>query len=91
MKYVVYILKSSLDGRYYVGSTGNLERRLLEHNSGQTKSTRAGKPWILCFKQEYADIKTSRQIESRLKKFKRRDLLERIIADGVIKLRPHGV
>ena len=43
----VYVLKSKNHWRFYVGMTENIERRLKEHNSGKTKSTKGYKPWIL--------------------------------------------
>jgi putative endonuclease len=45
MEYFVYILKSLKDGRFYKGQTQNIEKRLLEHNSGKTKSTKGNVPW----------------------------------------------
>ena len=44
MEFVVYILKGE---RYYVGYTGNLQRRLEEHKRGQTKTTREIGVWEL--------------------------------------------
>jgi len=44
MKFVAYILKGK---RYYVGYTGNLQRRLEEHKRGQTKTTREMGAWEL--------------------------------------------
>ena len=38
--YFVYVLKSENNWRFYVGMTENIERRLTEHNSGKTKSTK---------------------------------------------------
>jgi predicted GIY-YIG superfamily endonuclease len=35
----VYILRGSC-GRYYIGSTANLDRRLAEHRRGKVHSTR---------------------------------------------------
>ncbi len=43
----VYILRSRITGRYYVGSTEAVERRIREHNSGKSASTRSGVPWEL--------------------------------------------
>jgi hypothetical protein len=40
----LYILESQKHGRFYVGSTDDLSRRLNEHNAGRTKSTASGKP-----------------------------------------------
>ncbi len=36
----VYILRSAKDDGFYVGSTGDLRRRMREHASGQSRSTR---------------------------------------------------
>ncbi|MBB1543164.1 GIY-YIG nuclease family protein [Candidatus Gracilibacteria bacterium] len=44
MEFVVYILKGK---RYYVGYTGDLQRRLEEHKRGQTKTTRELGEWEL--------------------------------------------
>jgi putative endonuclease len=41
----VYVLRSDKTGKRYVGITEHPERRLFEHNSGQTPSTRSGAPW----------------------------------------------
>ncbi|MDD2871414.1 MAG: GIY-YIG nuclease family protein [Candidatus Gracilibacteria bacterium] len=37
--FFVYILQCS-NGKFYVGYIGNLDRRLLEHKRGNTKSTK---------------------------------------------------
>jgi putative endonuclease len=83
---VVYILQSQKNGRYYIGSTNNIERRLLEHNSGKTKSLRNILPVELLFKKEYADLSEAGRMELRLKKLKNRKIIERIIKDKEIKL-----
>ena len=36
----VYILRSELDGHLYIGSTNNMQRRLIEHNSARVDSTK---------------------------------------------------
>lgn len=53
MGYYVYVLRSDIDGRFYVGLTDNIERRLKEHNSGKTKSTKGYIPWVLFFKEDF--------------------------------------
>lgn len=48
----VYVLKSKKTNRYYVGCTADIMKRLKQHNSEETKSTRYGCPWeLICHKQ----------------------------------------
>jgi len=53
MPFSVYILKSEKSGRSYIGHTADLQKRLIEHNSGKSISTRSGKPWKLMYDEEY--------------------------------------
>ena len=84
----MYILQSLKNDGYYIGSTTNLQRRLKQHHLGNVKATKNIRPLKLVFKQDYPDIGTTRKIELRLKKFKRRDFLEKIIREGKIRMRP---
>jgi len=49
MEYFVYILESEIDGRLYKGHTADIDKRIIEHNSGKTKSTKGYKPWKLVY------------------------------------------
>jgi len=59
----VYVLKSDKDGRFYVGMTSNLERRIKEHNLGITKSTKGYRPWVLIHKETYLNREAARKRE----------------------------
>jgi putative endonuclease len=48
-----YILKSLKDGRYYYGSTIDVEKRLQKHNSGQVRSTKARTPFEIHFIEKH--------------------------------------
>ncbi len=63
MKYNVYALKSQVDGRIYVGFSSNVEKRLKEHNSGKTRSTKGFRPWVIIFTEEFSDRMTAREKE----------------------------
>ncbi|MFH1111847.1 MAG: GIY-YIG nuclease family protein [Patescibacteria group bacterium] len=67
MKYYVYILKSSIKERYYIGCTSNILKRLEEHNLGKTKSTKFYRPWKLVYKEEFDDKKIAYKREWHLK------------------------
>lgn len=88
MRGFVYILKSISNGSYYVGSTNDLDRRVSEHTQGRSKYTREILPVDLVFCQEYPTLKMARGIERRLKRWKRKDIIERIVAEKQIKLGP---
>lgn len=65
-----------------------MERRFKQHQSKRhTHSTQRMGELKLVFSQEYTTIKMARKIEARLKKLKRKDYIERIIADGRITMR----
>jgi len=83
----VYILKTS-SGKYYIGSTNNLDQRLVHHKGGFTPSTKRLGKVSLIFSQEYSTLDDARSVERKLKKLKRRDYIETIVSDGKIKLQP---
>ena len=47
--YYVYVLQSQKDKSLYTGMTKNVQRRLLEHNSGKTKSITHKIPYRLVY------------------------------------------
>ncbi|RJP68606.1 MAG: GIY-YIG nuclease family protein, partial [Ignavibacteriales bacterium] len=51
--YKVYILKTDSKERYYIGHSEDVEKRLSEHNSAKTKSTKAYVPWKIIYTEEY--------------------------------------
>lgn len=82
----LYILKSLRNGRYYIGSTNNLERRLKEHNTGQTKYTKYTIPFEIAFSYECVSLEEARKLEKKLKKFKSKTIIDKIIESGHILL-----
>ncbi|MDD4938109.1 MAG: GIY-YIG nuclease family protein [Candidatus Shapirobacteria bacterium] len=89
MKGYLYILKSEKLDRYYIGSSDNPSRRLNnQHNKGFVKSTKSGIPWKIVFQQEYVDLIMARKIEYKLKTYKSRKIIEKIIQNKncVVKL-----
>ena len=80
-----YILQSGKSGRFYVGSSDDLNRRILEHNSGQTKSTKPGQPWKIVFSYNFDNSNDGLTAERRVKALKSRNIIEKVI-NGSIKI-----
>jgi len=76
--YHVYILESeSKPGETYVGSTGNLERRLTEHRSASDGYTARWKPWQLRVSIAFSSREEAEAFEAYLKTGSGRAFLRR--------------
>lgn len=84
MSAYVNILQFNKTGRFYGGSTDNLSRRIRQHRSGTTQSTKRLGEFKLVFKQEFDDLSMARKAKRIIKSWKRRDFIEKIIRDGKI-------
>jgi predicted GIY-YIG superfamily endonuclease len=82
----VYILKDE-EGKYYISSSINVGVRYKRHLSGSVFTTHRMKKPIIVFQQEFDTIQSAKKIESRLKKLKRKDYIDKIIKDGYIKMK----
>ena len=80
MAYNVYILQSSKDGSYYVGSTQDIEERLERHNQGRTKYTKTNRPWELVYSEEHPDRSSAVKREQEIKKRKSRDYIDKLVS-----------
>ncbi len=82
----VYILKCS-NGRFYVGSTQNIQTRYAEHATGRVKATRNILPVEIALFHPCATIAEARKLEYRIKQLKSRSIIERMVAEQSIKLK----
>ena len=65
--FYVYAIVSSVRQYIYVGLTNDVERRFIEHNKGENRSTKAYKPFRLILKEEYETRIEARNREKYLK------------------------
>lgn len=65
--YYVYILKSKKDNLLYTGSTNDLRKRIVLHNSGGVYSTKNRTPLELIYYEAYKSEKDARNREQKLK------------------------
>lgn len=80
--YFVYVLKSQKTNSLYKGQTANLEKRLLEHNIGKVKSTKAFIPWKIAYYEEFTNREDAVKREKYLKSGIGRQFLRDIIESG---------
>ncbi|MBP6687385.1 MAG: GIY-YIG nuclease family protein, partial [Lacibacter sp.] len=78
--YFTYILYSEATNRYYVGCCANMEIRIVQHNFGRNKSTKAGKPWSIKYTETFASLSEARKREFEIKNKKNRKYIEWLIS-----------
>ena len=83
MIHSVYILFSPSSGRYYVGMSAHPERRHEFHNSKERGFTARYRPWKLVFIQWFAAKELARAAERRIKSWKSRTMIERLVAGKI--------
>ena len=70
---------------YYIGSACNPKYRLIQHNNGNVKATKNKKPYKLVFTQGFNSLDAAKKVERKLKGWKRKDFIKKIIEDGKIR------
>ena len=78
----VYILQSESTSRYYIGVAGDPDGRLIEHNRGQTVSTRNRGPWKLVWAEHHPSRANALAREREIKGWKSHFRIEALIGRG---------
>jgi putative endonuclease len=81
----VYVLQNPA-GRFYVGHTDDLERRVKSHNRTDKivgKFTRKNRPWTLVWMEERPDRSSATRREQEIKRWKS----ARLIRERLLKIR----
>jgi len=79
----VYILQSETTGRFYVGSTPELQRRLAEHFRGHALATRDRGPWKLVYQEQFEALTDARRRELEIKRWKSASMIRALIKSSV--------
>ena len=81
--YYCYILQSETSGRFYIGQSEDVRKRLERHNEGGVRSTKGRGPWRLVYANCHSDRSSAYKEEQKLKGFKsRKRLIEKIKMGG---------
>ena len=63
----IYVLKCGKDGKMYTGCTGNLRKRLRQHEKGENSSTKNRGPFTLVYYEASSNEEDARAREKYLK------------------------
>jgi putative endonuclease len=75
--YYVYLLQSQKDQGWYIGFTSDLQRRIQEHNRGDTESIQSRRPFTLIYYEAYLNQKDAIGRERFLKSGSGRNFLKK--------------
>ena len=83
----IYILRCS-DGSYYVGSSANIEKRLVAHKTAKVKYTKSSLPIKLIFVKEFQSYAEAKRFEYKVKSWKKRRSIEKMLSklDNIVRL-----
>ncbi len=67
MHYVYFIESIAVSGQRYVGLTGDLKRRLEQHNAGSSRHTAKFRPWRLITYVAFSEFEKAEVFEGYVK------------------------
>jgi len=80
--FYVYILKSEVKGKYYIGYTSDLVQRIKNHNRGKNVSTKSGIPWKIVYSEEFEDKRSAWLREKQIKSYKGGEAFKKLMLNG---------
>jgi putative endonuclease len=76
--YRVYVIQNR-EGRFYIGLSDDIGRRINQHNIGDSRWTRRRGPWVLIWQSEEMNLSDARKLELLFKRQKGGDGFYRMI------------
>lgn len=81
MEWFVYALYNATVNKIYIGQTGNLDKRLIEHNSkrGNHFTAKTSGEWKIVYKETVTSQKDALKREKELKSYQGRQFIKNLI------------
>ena len=76
--FYTYVIYSISRNRYYVGSTSNLQERLLKHNTNHKGFTGKANDWEIVHSEEFPSKEEALAREKQIKSWKSRKMIEKL-------------
>ena len=67
MRYRVYVIQNR-EGKFYIGLSNDVARRVEQHNTGQSRWTKGRGPWAIAWQSEELSLTDAGKLENRLKR-----------------------
>jgi putative endonuclease len=80
--FFTYIIYSDSYKQFYVGSTQDLEERLMRHNADHSKSTKGKGPWKMVMTFSFNTRAEAMELEKKIKKRGIRRFIDEIAKPG---------
>lgn len=87
MDYIVYILRSLKDNKFYIGQTNNISDRIKRHNNGQVNATRNRRPLEVIHVEKFSNRAEAMRREKYLKSLKS----PKYIRENIINKKRQGI
>ena len=81
MEFYTYIIFRNSLNRFYIGSTANIEERILRHNQKSKGFTGNKSDWVLVYSERFKTREEAIEREFQIKKWKSRKMIEKLIND----------
>jgi putative endonuclease len=65
--YRVYVIQNR-EGKFYIGLSDDAERRVQQHDRGESRWTKGRGPWAIVWQSEELSLTDARKLENRLKR-----------------------
>ena len=78
MPHFVYILQSEKDNTYYKGYSEDIQKRLKQHNNGESRYTSTKIPWKIVYFEKFETKRDALIREKQIKRFNS-DYLKKLI------------
>ncbi len=77
--FIVYILESKVNKRFYIGYTSDLRKRIKDHNGGKNISTKSGIPWRLVHSESFKTKSEAWKREHQIKSYKSGEAFKKLL------------
>jgi len=84
LPFCVYVLISLKDHKFYIGYTANLDKRILDHNSGNVSSTKGRRPLELIYCEYHKNKYDALRREKYLKTTPGRKALRLMLRESLV-------